>query len=165
MPDGFVSLAEFLRAPEVEQREPVPFAVEACSDPLPDSIESEEDPDVGEEALSAARRFRAALADALDARVERLLGEIAASVLARELRLAPADVRAIVIREIELAGEPPLKIRAHPTECAALHDFECLVVADAALRRGDVAIEVRSGTIAATLGWRLERALAHAAAP
>ena len=116
-----------------------------------------------EEALLDIRRFRAALADALDLRVEHLLGEIAASVLARELRVAPADLRAIVARELTLGGEPPVRIRAHPSECEALNGLGDAIVADPGLRRGDVAIDVRGGTIAATLGCRLERAIAAAA--
>jgi flagellar biosynthesis/type III secretory pathway protein FliH len=117
-----------------------------------------------DEALADIRRFRAALADALDAKVEALLGEIAASVLGRDLRVAPLDVRAIVERELALAGGVPLRVRAHPGECAALHGVACAVVADASLRRGDVMLDLRAGTIDATLGCRLERALHGVAA-
>ena len=67
-----------------------------------------------EEALADIRRFRAALADALDVRIE-VAADIAAGVLARELRLAPADLRAIVARELALAGEPPVT-HSRPSE-------------------------------------------------
>jgi flagellar biosynthesis/type III secretory pathway protein FliH len=158
MHDTFVPLAEYLRGP-------VPAPAEAV---VPEVVEPEVETNAlaenapVEDALADIRRFRAALADALDVRVERLLGDIAAGVLARELRIAPVDLRAIVARELALAGEPPVKIHAHPDECELLGAFEGNVVADPTLRLGDVRIELRSGTIAATLGCRLECALAAA---
>jgi flagellar biosynthesis/type III secretory pathway protein FliH len=158
MHDTFVPLAEYLRAPVAAPAEPPALETDA---PSVEVMPGEEDALV-EEALAEIRRFRAALADALDLRVERLLGDIAASVLARELRIAPADLRAVVTRELALAGEPPLKIRAHPDDCESLEAWGA-VVADSAMRPGDVTIELRGGTIAATLGVRLERALAAAA--
>ncbi len=159
MHDTFVPLGEYLRGAAVAPAEPI--APEACepnveAEPLAQNVPREE-------ALADIRRFRAALADALDVRMERLLGDIAAGVLARELRIAPVDLRAVVARELALAGEPPVNIYAHPDECELLGAFEGNVLADPALRRGDVRIELRSGTIAATLGCRLESALAAAA--
>jgi flagellar biosynthesis/type III secretory pathway protein FliH len=159
MHDTFVSLAEYLRVPAAIPAEPIVPEVGECNvetNPPDENVPVEE-------ALADIRRFRAALADALDVRVERLLGDVAAGVLARELRIAPVDLRAIVARELALAGDPPVQVHAHPDECELLRAFEGIVVADPALRRGDVRIELRSGTIAATLGCRLERAIAAAA--
>ena len=158
MHDTFVPLADYLRGPVPAPAEPI---VAAVDQPGIDAMPLAEDAAV-EEALADIRRFRAALADALDVRIERLLGDIAAGVLARELHLAPVDLHAIVARELALAGEPPVTIHANPDECELLQAFAGSVVADPALRRGDVRIELRSGTIAATLGCRLERALAAA---
>jgi Flagellar assembly protein FliH len=161
MHDTFVSLHDFLRVPE-PQCDPL---VECTSDEEPIAealLESESSP--SEDILSDISRFRASLADALDARVEHLLCEIACSVLARELRLAEVDLRAVVMRELELGGEPPLRARAHPDDLASLNGCGCAVVADAALRHGDVVFELRCGTISATLGCRLEGALASVAA-
>jgi flagellar biosynthesis/type III secretory pathway protein FliH len=159
MHETFVPLAEYLRVPVAP--------VTPSENDGPDGHVAEVLPEIEElpleEALADIRRFRAALADALDLRVEHLLGDIAASVLARELRVAPADLRAIVARELARSGELPLRIRAHPSECDALNGLDGAVVADPGLRRGDVAIDVRGGTIAATLGCRLERAIAAAA--
>jgi flagellar biosynthesis/type III secretory pathway protein FliH len=156
MHDTFVSLAEYLRGPVPTPPEPVVAGADESGFETSPHAENPAD----EEALAEIRRFRAALADALDVRIERLLGDIAAGVLARELHLAPADLRAIVARELALAGEPPVTLYAHPDECERLRGFAGGVVADPALLRGDVRIEVRSGTIVATLGARLERALA-----
>lgn len=160
MHDAFVPLAEYLRAPIPDSPEPV--APEADEPDVEASTFADAESAGIEEAFSDIRRFRAALADALDVRIERLLGDIAAGVLARELLLAPVDLRAIVARELALAGGPPVKIHARPDECQLLQAFEGAVVADPMLRSGDVRIELRSGTIAATLGCRLERALAAA---
>ena len=159
MHDTFVPLAEYLRVPAEPPAEP---AEEDEGEPS-DGAESRDEGVPVEEALAHVRRFRAALADAVDLRAERLLADIAASVLGRELRVAPADLRAIVARELALAGEPPVRLRAHPDECESLHSWGAVVVADPALRRGDVTLELRSGTIAATLGCRLERVLAAGA--
>jgi flagellar biosynthesis/type III secretory pathway protein FliH len=159
MPDAFVSLAQYLRAPANEAvPEPEASVEEAPAQaPLPDEYGSALDG-----VLSEIRCFRAALADALDARLEQVLCDVAAGVLARELRIEDADVAAVVALEIERAGEPPVRLRAHPEERAALGAFGCPVVADASLLRGDVVLEVRSGTIRSTLGIRLERALERA---
>jgi flagellar biosynthesis/type III secretory pathway protein FliH len=158
MHDTFVPLAEYLRGPVATPAEPIAPETE---EPDVEAHPHAENVPV-EEALADIRRFRAALADALDLRIERLLGDIAAGVLARELRIAPVDLRAIVARELALAGDPPVKIYARPDECELLTAFEGNVAADPGLRCGDVRIELRSGTIDATLGCRLERALAAA---
>ena len=157
MHDTFVSLTEYLRGPAPALPEPMSIESEP---PNAEAAASDDEVSPVEETLADVRRFQAALADALEVRLEGLLGDIAAGVLARELRIAPPDLRAIVERELALAGEPPVRIRAHPDECESLQAFDSIVVADPAMRRGDVTIEVRSGTIAATLGCRLERALA-----
>ena len=155
MHDAFVPLAEYLRGPVAAPVEPVAAGVDESgidAHPLAENA-------AVEEVLADIRRFRAALADALDVRIERLLGDIAAGVLARELHLAPADLHAIVARELALAGGPPVAIHAHPDECELLQAFAGRVVSDPALRCGDVTIELHSGTIVATLGCRLERVL------
>jgi flagellar biosynthesis/type III secretory pathway protein FliH len=164
MLDAFVPLAEYLhaRAPQPPLEAEIGEAL--AGEPHPCAETPVDEHAACDEMLAEIRRFRAALADALDARVEDLLREIAAGVLARELRLAPADVGAIAAHELALAGGPPLRLSAHPDECAALSAFACPVVADPTLLRGDLVIALRSGTIHATLGCRLERALASAAA-
>lgn len=158
MHDTFVPLGEYLRGPVPAPAEPVV----AVDEPAVDGIALGENAAL-EEALADIRRFRAALADALDVRIERLLSDVAAGVLARELHLAPVDLRAIVARELALAGEPPVTMYANPNECELLQAYAGCVLADPALRCGDVRIDLRSGTIVATLGCRLERALAAVA--
>ena len=159
MPDGFVPLDALLAPPPREPRDdsggtPAPQrpALEGVPATLPE-------PD---EALAAFRRFHAALADALDAALHDLLREIACDVLARELALQPADVAAIAANVLErFAAEEPLRIRVHPGDLRLLPPLTVATLADPGLRRGDVIVEVRSGTIDATLGARLEAVLAR----
>jgi flagellar biosynthesis/type III secretory pathway protein FliH len=157
MSDAFVPLALFLRPPIAREPaiEPAPPApAEAAITPAAES----------DEAIRAARRFRAALADALDLRVHQLLSAIAREVLARELRLGAADVAAIVSGARDrFEVEKILRVRAHPADRDALADLELALVADAALQPGDILLELRSGTIDLRLRARLEAALAACA--
>jgi flagellar assembly protein FliH len=115
-----------------------------------------------EEACAAVRRFRAALADALDATLEALLRDIACDVLARELALAPADLASIVGSALErFAADAPVAVRAHPEEAGTLAGLDLKIVPDVNLRRGDVVIDVAFGSIDATLGARLDSVLAR----
>lgn len=154
MPDAFVPLAIYLRteprdAPEPALEPEVALrAIESGSHELGD-------------ALRETRRFRAALADALEAAREDLLRDFAADVLARELILAPADVEGVARRALEriYEDERPLQLRAHPADAGQLHALEVPIVTDATLRRGDVVLELRQGSIDLSLGARLAAVL------
>lgn len=114
-----------------------------------------------EEALRAARCFKAALRDAVDAAVAELLPVIARDVLARELRLAAADVANIAAAAIErTSNDPAVAIRAHPDDLDALDALGLECIADGSLRPGDVCVQLRSGSI----DWRLETRLKTAIA-
>ena len=147
--DEFVPLDAYLQAPE--------RAREVLAVPEPPQ------PELVREALHEARRFRAALADALDAARDRLVRDLASDVLARELACAPADVERIAQRTLaRYADDEPLHVRVHPDEVALLAGFDLPVVADARLRRGDVTLTLRYGTIDASLGVRLAQVLQSA---
>ncbi len=147
--DEFVPLDAYLQAPEC--------AREVLAAPEPPQ------PEFVREVLHEARRFRAALADALDAARDRLVRDLASDVLARELACAPADVERIARRTLErYTDDEPLHVRVHPDEVALLAGFELPVVADARLRRGDVTLTLRYGTIDASLGVRLAHVLQSA---
>ena len=151
MAADFVALADLLRAPVVapaRSASPEPDLPEAPSgkpiagDPVPDDISA---------ALRDARLFRARLADAFDDAAARLLRELAADVLARELRLAPCDLGAIVQRIA--ARAPVVRVRVAPGDVAALTGIAA--VADSALDRGDAIVELAGGALDAHLGVRL----------
>jgi flagellar biosynthesis/type III secretory pathway protein FliH len=155
MLDEFVPLATYLR----------PAAAEPIFEPSPPL--DNDTPDVpcarseSDEAIRAARRFRAALADALDLGVQTLLAAIARDVLARELQLGRTDVAGIVTKALDrYAGERALSIRVHPTDLPALASIGLERIADDTLAPGDILLELHCGTIDLRLNARLEAALA-----
>ncbi|HLX26049.1 MAG TPA: FliH/SctL family protein [Candidatus Cybelea sp.] len=118
-------------------------------------------PEELETTLRAARRFRAALGDAVDAALPALLRAIAEGVLARELRLEPAAIARVVAAAVDRAGqEHVVAIRVHPSERGAVATLGLAAVADTTLGPGDCRLQLRSGTIDASLRVRLETALA-----
>jgi flagellar biosynthesis/type III secretory pathway protein FliH len=147
----FVSLADLLlpSAPEAalpsQEPERQPVAAERVDDALPDVAS----------ALRAARLFRAQLADALTEAFGTLLCDLAADVLARELRLAPCDLEALVQRVAERA--PIVRVRVAPADVPRIRSVA--VEADAALDPGDAIVELAGGAIDARLGVRLASVL------
>jgi flagellar biosynthesis/type III secretory pathway protein FliH len=131
-------------AATIEESEP---AVPAPSVPDVDAV------------LREARRFRAALADALEESRELLLREIAVEVIARELEVRDVDVRAVTARVCErYAIEAPVVVRVHPADAASVQ-LEYPVLEDEELKRGDAVVEIAAGAIDARLGARLDRVL------
>jgi len=164
MSEGFVPLARFLRPPPPE---PIVFSLPqapVAGERLAACSHSEESLVQYAATFGAIRRFRAALADALDVAVERLLEEIAENVLARELTVTGADVAAVVAKTRErFSSERVLSVRVHPRDRNALRGLEIDSVPDETLVSGDIIVELRSGTIDLRLRARLESALAACA--
>jgi flagellar biosynthesis/type III secretory pathway protein FliH len=145
----FVSLADLL----------LPSAPEAMlPDPEPQPVAAERGggapPDVAS-ALRAARLFRAQLADALTEAFGTLLCDLAADVLARELRLAPCDLEALLQRVA--ARAPIVRVRVAPADLARVGSVP--VEADVELDPGDAIVELAGGAIDARLGVRLATVL------
>ncbi len=158
MPDAFVPLAAYLRASPPCEGPP-----EAAP---PEAVECSNAPDDGAAVaafgafVAQIKRMRAALEEACAARIETLLRDLGAAILGRELRLAPVDIAAIV--DAALAGlhdDAPLGVRVHPGDIHALHAMQLPIIPDATLRRGDVTIDVRHGSIDVSLGARFEALL------
>jgi flagellar biosynthesis/type III secretory pathway protein FliH len=123
------------------------------------TAQEEENGDDALEMLRDVRLFHARVIEAVEAAVETLVGDIAAEVLGRELALAPADIESIVDRTLErFAAEEPVRVRVHAGEAERLR-CTLPVVIDPQLRPGDAAIDVRTGSIDASLGVRLESAI------
>ena len=110
-------------------------------------------------AVAESARWYARLNDALDAACARLLREIAASVLARELQLAPCEIVAIAANlRAQMLGEP-LCIRLHPDDAARWSDASLPCRCDSTLAPGDALFELREGSIDARFGVRLQAVL------
>ena len=154
----FVSLADVLRPPALAaalEADAPPAAIEPVDEPIAGETETSalDDRSHSElaKALRDARLFRARLADAFDDARVRLLRELAADVLARELRIAPCDLDLLARRV--LAGAPVVRVRVAPGDVAAIGGVP--VVADAELNAGDAVVELAAGALDARLGVRL----------
>ncbi len=111
--------------------------------------------------LRDARVFRAHAADAFDEAAARLVRELAAQVLVRELRLAPCEIAELVARARERI--PVLRVRVSPHDARRMHDassgsvalHDVSLIADEQLDDGDAILEVAGGSLDARLGVRL----------
>ncbi|HEV2741173.1 MAG TPA: hypothetical protein VGU66_21620 [Candidatus Elarobacter sp.] len=153
----FVALADLLRAPAASAA----ARDERVAHELPASLahvppDAVADGDVAA-AVREARLFRARLADAFDDAAARLMRDLAADVLARELRLAPCDLTAIVQRIAERA--PVVRVRVAACDVARgvrlPRGCDAAIVEDPALARGDAIVELAGGALDARLGVRL----------
>lgn len=157
MSENFVPLAAYLRPPPPAP--PEAFDVQILDEGIagfapPDAVATEY-----ASVFSSIRRFRAGIADALDAAVQRLLEQIAENVVARELQVASPDIAAIVAKARERAAERIVAVRVHPAQREALATLDLEVHEDGRLQPGDVVIELRSGTIDLRLRTRMAIAL------
>jgi flagellar biosynthesis/type III secretory pathway protein FliH len=151
---GFVPLVQLLRPAEI-QGAPAELASDESEATVAPSVEEIE------KTLRTARRFRAALADALDSALESLLRAIAQEVLGRELQLAPAEILSIARAALEsFRNDQVLRIRGNPRDLGTLDSLAYDAVADQTLEPGEIRIELRSGTIHLTLDARIEAAIA-----
>jgi flagellar biosynthesis/type III secretory pathway protein FliH len=150
----FVALADLLR-PLLAVASPAEAPIAAEPAVCVRSPQEEATPDAVRAAIADARRFRARLADAFDAALAALVRELACTVLARELALAPCDVRALARRVLDDA--PVVRLRVAPDDGAA--EYGIVTVVDPALRAGDAVFELQGGALDARLGVRLADAL------
>lgn len=150
MPAKFIALADVLRPPPVE-----PVAVfESRAEPILPDAPRESDDASYVQAVSDARRFRAALADALAHAAASLVRELASDVLARELNFAPCDMDALVARLLsDHCSASPLRVRISPHDRLSTNEFP--VIIDDSLQPGDAILECANGAIDARLGVRL----------
>lgn len=154
-PSAFISLASLLfeTQPAAVQNAPAEAAVH----------EPEESAELREAWQALAREvrlFRARLEDELAIALDALLPDLAADVLGRELRLQPVDLANIVSAAVaRYAHEEPLRVRVHPSDAGSMAGLAVEVLCDGEIRRGDAILELRCGTIDATLGARLDELL------
>ena len=181
MAADFIPLADYLRPRPARENVPpgddkvIPLpvrrvaddpVVESTAEPAPpdraaacssDAVPARELVDV----LRDARVFRARLADAFDEAAARLVRELAAQVLVRELRLAPCEIAELVTRARERL--PVLRVRVSPHDAIRMHGAsggsgalrDVSVIADEQLDDGDAIVELAGGALDARLGVRL----------
>lgn len=110
--------------------------------------------------LYAVRRFHAHLSEALERNLAALLRGLADEILARELTLAPVDVKALLDTSLQRFRHlDPLRVRVHPDDVRSLGTCGVSVFADGALARGDVCIDLKNGSIDLTLPVRMQALL------
>ncbi len=114
--------------------------------------------------LALLAHLRLAAREAFERGAARLLEGLAHDVLGRELRLAPADVEALVARALTVFAERgPVAIDLSPADAAAVADrFGLPLRIDPALGPGDVVVRVRDGSFESPLAFRLAGVLAEA---
>ncbi len=157
--ERFRPLSERLLPPAVPPVEGGPVAPPAYS-PLvaaaPDATPvAGGDPPAEAELASDVRLFRARLADMLEAHSRRLLPELLRRVVGRERAAAPCDVARLAGELLAAhAARGPLRVRVAPGDARSLR-LDLPVLADPALAPGDVAIDVRDGTVDASYVARL----------
>jgi flagellar biosynthesis/type III secretory pathway protein FliH len=153
--DEFVQLAALLR--RLAPVEPEVVAPAAIAPPEP---ERSCDDDAMEVVASQIRRFRAHLSQAFDGILEQLLRDLACDVLARELALAPVEIATVAANCLtRVLDDSPLRLRTCSEDGERLVELGLPVVADPALRSGDVIVELRDGELDLRLGVRLEAIL------
>jgi hypothetical protein len=156
--ERFLPLSDLLRPP-APVPPPIPVPHEEIA-PAETRDVPDRDSGISDALWRDVRLFRARLADALDAMRERLLVALACDVLARELRLAPADIAALAQRLIdERTREVPIRLHVAPSDLERVRGVGCAVVVDPALLAGDAVLECESGDVDARLGVRLADAL------
>jgi hypothetical protein len=156
MPDGFVPLAEMLRAQPAPPAQATPAAppAGAHSDDVP----------ADSELLDELRLARLAALEAYDRAVPRLLTALAQAVFGRELALAPPDLAALAAElRAHFTREEPVALLIAPSQAPPACSLP--IRRDPALRPGDLILEVRDGEIDARFRVRLAGAIARALAP
>jgi flagellar biosynthesis/type III secretory pathway protein FliH len=152
VPEDFVSLAAILAG---GGRAPAPAAERAA----PAAVAEPPAADVGAELA----RLHLAAAEALERRVARLLEGLARDVLARELQLAPADLRTLAANALAaFRDERPFAFAISPEDADGF-EGALPVRADPSLRPGDLVVEVRDGALESHLSFRLATVVRRAA--
>ena len=170
VPDAFRSLASiFALGATPEPSAPPPQRSEppagerpqsAAAAPAADDRANERIIDLLDGFVAELGRLRARASERLEEKAETVLADLAAHVLARELRAAPSDIEALVAQAIdEFSTQTHLKVRVSKSDAARLGE-RWPVEIDPNLRAGDFTVEVDHGQYDAALATRLEAMLA-----
>ena len=152
MPEGFVALADRLRAASAPAIPAPAFRMREPARDVPTSTPSA----ACERELV---RLRVAAIEALERSVERVLETFARAVLARESLLAPADIaRLVEDAAAALRAEEPFAFVVSEADAARI-DSAFPVRVDPTLAPGDLIVEVRDGAYESHLAFRLSQAV------
>ena len=162
----FVSLAELLLGGAAHAPAPAgpcegDAAGAGCDVGRTDVAQDRSEPNVPDpsddlkDAWRDARLFRAQLEEAFDDALARMLRDLAADVLVRELRLAPCDLAALIGRAVQRA--PFVRVRVAAGDGA--RDYAIPSVVDPKLESGDAILELSGGALDLRLGVRLATVL------
>jgi flagellar biosynthesis/type III secretory pathway protein FliH len=156
MADRFVSLASLLRPQPEPPIEPASAAADTTdAAPVVPPAAAATPPEM----LTECKVFRARLLDAFDHARAKLVQDLAAEVLGRELELAPPAIDVLAARLIENhAEEIPVRLRVSPADRERVR-IDLPIDVDPSLRSGDLVLIVRDGMLESTLGLRLEGAV------
>jgi len=166
VPEDFVSLAAILAS---GGRTPAPIAERAASETGAEPRAEAGAPGGPSGAVSAAdlgaelARLHLAAAEALERRAASLLEGLAREVLARELQLAPVDLRALVAEALAAFHDDKPFAFVLSAEEADRFEGAVPVRADPSLRSGDLIVEVRDGAFESHLHFRLSTVVRRAA--
>jgi hypothetical protein len=153
MPDGFISLGDWVREMRAHAPLPPPDAPEASDPELAVPEQTAEIASFAEEI--ALLRLR--VVESFERSRERLLRRFAEEVLVREQQLLPADIEAIARKAlIAFAEESPVALAVAPAEAACLR-ADIPVRADAALQPGDIIVDIADGRFESPLRLRVAR--------
>ncbi len=168
MVDGFVPLARTLRAQASGPRTDATVVATASARAATPAAHSNGDGDghAPPSGLASLALVRLAALEAFERSAARVLEGLAHDVLGRELRLAPADVGALVARaRVAFANSGPVAIELSAADAPAFAEQAGLPVRiDPALGPGDVVVRVRDGAFESPLAFRLAGVLAEAGA-
>lgn len=158
MPDDFVPLAVLLGgggpdAPAADRAASAAAVAEPVAGTTAPATPAGPPPAAGVGAELA--RLHLAATEALERRAAALLEGLARDVLARELLLAPVDLRALAAAALAaFRDEVPFAFAVSP-EDAERFDAALPVRTDPSLRSGDLIVEVRDGALESHLSFRL----------
>ena len=155
MPDGFITLGDWVRETRAHALMPPPDAPEASALELAVPEQTTEIASFAEEIAL----LRVRVVESFERSRARLLRRFAEEVFVREQQLLPADIEAIARKAlISFAEEFPVSLAVAPAEAACLR-ADIPVRADASLQPGDLIVDVADGRFESPLRLRVARSV------
>jgi flagellar biosynthesis/type III secretory pathway protein FliH len=153
VPEGFVPLASLLRGDETREKDRMPAEPASTAAVAPTSAHVPSS-NAHENTIAELVRMRLFALEAFERGVESLLASFARDVLARELAIAPADLRALASQALAaFHRDEPIRLVVAPADAARITSPLPLRV-DPSLQAGDLVVEVAAGAFESPLAFR-----------